>query len=209
MAPPCIFAGTASATPGVEVNCFRPWGCRPLDGASGELYRPSRRQSWRSAMTEGRIVRSVLVSTAWVLGVAACKPEPPEDSDAGAAGNATGGATGTGGSAGSGGSTSTGSGPCDIYAAASPPTPCVAAYSTTRLLHSRYGGPLYQVRKGSPDAGGPIQDIGVVAGGFADSAAQDAFCGVDACTISIIYDQSGQGNHLTRAPRQLLLERRA
>jgi hypothetical protein len=37
-------------------------------------------------------------------------------------------------------------------------------------------------------------------GGFANSADQDTFCGVDACTISIIYDQSGKGNHLTKAP---------
>ena len=37
-------------------------------------------------------------------------------------------------------------------------------------------------------------------GDFANSADQDTFCGVDACTISIIYDQSGQGNHLTKAP---------
>jgi len=37
-------------------------------------------------------------------------------------------------------------------------------------------------------------------GGLANSADQDTFCGVDACTISIVYDQSGQANHLTKAP---------
>src|SRR5204863_6159097 len=37
-------------------------------------------------------------------------------------------------------------------------------------------------------------------GDFAKSEDQDSFCGVDVCTISIIYDQSGKGNHLKKAP---------
>jgi len=37
-------------------------------------------------------------------------------------------------------------------------------------------------------------------GGFANSMDQDTFCGINACTISVIYDQSGQGNHLTKSP---------
>jgi len=46
-----------------------------------------------------------------------------------------------------------------------------------------------------------LKDIAPLApGGFANSADQDTFCGLDACTISIIYDQSGKGNHLTKAP---------
>jgi hypothetical protein len=49
-------------------------------------------------------------------------------------------------------------------------------------------------------AGGTTQDIGMTADGFGDAAAQDAFCGADACTFSIIYDQSGRGNHLRVAP---------
>jgi non-reducing end alpha-L-arabinofuranosidase len=61
-------------------------------------------------------------------------------------------------------------GPCDIYAAAA--TPCVTAHSTVRSLSSRYGGPLYQVKR----ADGRLLDIGVVTGGFADAAAQDRFC---------------------------------
>ncbi len=123
-----------------------------------------------------------------------------------------GGRTGAGGSTGAGGTTGTVQGPCDIYAAAG--TPCVAAYGTARLLSSAYTGPLYQVRKGGTmttdgtganmktgvRAGGTTMDIGVVAGGFADSAAQDAFCGTDTCTFSIIYDQSGKANHLRVAP---------
>ena len=56
-------------------------------------------------------------------------------------------------------------GPCDIYAAAG--TPCVTAHSTVRSLSSRYGGPLYQVKR----ADGRQLDIGVIAGGFADAAA--------------------------------------
>ena len=52
-------------------------------------------------------------------------------------------------------------------------------------------------RKGT---GGTTTDIGFLADGFADAAAQDVACGADACTISIIYDQSGLGNHLTLAP---------
>jgi len=44
-------------------------------------------------------------------------------------------------------------------------------------------------------------DIGLVAGtGFADGAAQDAFCGTDTCTVSKLYDQSGKANDLTVGP---------
>ncbi|KAE8380089.1 Arabinosidase B [Aspergillus bertholletiae] len=61
-------------------------------------------------------------------------------------------------------------GPCDIYSSGG--TPCVAAHSTTRALYSAYTGPLYQ----------------------------DSFCASTTCLITIIYDQSGRGNHLTQAP---------
>jgi len=87
-------------------------------------------------------------------------------------------------------------GACDVYARGG--TPCVAAYATTRALYSAYAGNLYQVRR--PD--GKTLDIKpVAAGGLADAAAQDAFCTVaGSCRISILYDQSGKGNHLTKAP---------
>jgi non-reducing end alpha-L-arabinofuranosidase len=86
-------------------------------------------------------------------------------------------------------------GPCDIYAADG--GPCVAAHSMVRALYASYNGPLYQVKK----VDGTTKDIGVLApGGFANSADQDTFCGTDACTISVIYDQSGYGNNLTKAP---------
>jgi hypothetical protein len=127
---------------------------------------------------------------------------------AGGAGGAPGGSSGAGGSAGAAaGSGGSGGmppvmGPCDIYAAASPAVPCVAAYSTTRSLYSTYTGPLYQVRKGGNrlGTGGTLQDIAQVAGGKADSAAQDAFCGTETCTFSTLYDQSGKANHLKVAP---------
>jgi non-reducing end alpha-L-arabinofuranosidase len=85
-------------------------------------------------------------------------------------------------------------GPCDIYAAAG--TPCVTAHSTVRSLASRYGGPLYQVKR----ADGRLLNIGVVAGGFADAAAHDRFCAGTLCYINRIYDQSGKGNDLMQAP---------
>ncbi len=93
-------------------------------------------------------------------------------------------------------------GPCDIYAAAG--DPCVAAHSSTRALYAAYNGPLYQVMRQSD---GKTLDIGVVqpsgndAGGYADAAAQDAFCANTYCWITKLYDQSGHGNDLTQAPR--------
>jgi non-reducing end alpha-L-arabinofuranosidase len=95
-------------------------------------------------------------------------------------------------------------GPCDIYSAAG--TPCVTAHSTTRALSAVYSGPLYQVKRQSD---GRTLDIGVVkavalplpdAGGYADAAAQDAFCANTICVINRIYDQSGKQNHLYQAP---------
>jgi len=105
-----------------------------------------------------------------------------------------------GGSAGAGGAKTFAIGPCDIYAADG--GPCVAAHSTVRRLSSSYTGPLYQVRAGGSKSGtgGTTTDIGFLADGFADGSAQDSACGADPCTISIIYDQSGLGNHLIRAP---------
>lgn len=93
-------------------------------------------------------------------------------------------------------------GPCDIYAAAG--IPCAAAHSTTRALYASYNGPLYQVMRQSD---GNTLDIGVVQpgegdpGGYANAAAQDEFCANTYCWITVIYDQSGNGNHLKQAPR--------
>lgn len=86
-------------------------------------------------------------------------------------------------------------GPCDIYASGN--TPCVAAHSTTRALYDDYSGPLYQVTRSD----GTTSDIAPqTAGGVADASAQDSFCDNTTCLISIIYDQSGNGNDLTQAP---------
>ncbi|HUO38266.1 MAG TPA: arabinofuranosidase catalytic domain-containing protein [Mycobacterium sp.] len=116
-------------------------------------------------------------------------------------GGGTGGSTGSGsgGSApvtGAGGWMGTAPLPCDAFAAGG--GPCVAAHSTVRALYSAYNGPLYQVRK---TADGTTMDImPLEPGGFANAADQDTFCGAGACTISIIYDQSGHNNNLTKAP---------
>jgi non-reducing end alpha-L-arabinofuranosidase len=87
-------------------------------------------------------------------------------------------------------------GPCDLYASGD--TPCIAAHSTTRALYSAYTGNLYQVQRGSDSATTNITPLS--AGGVANAAAQDAFCAGTTCLITIIYDQSGRGNHLTQAP---------
>ena len=82
--------------------------------------------------------------------------------------------------------------PCDIFAQGD--TPCVAAHSTVRALYGAYTGNLYQVRRSSDSA---TLDIGVLsAGGVAAAAAQDAFCAGKTCVITVLYDQSGHGNHL-------------
>jgi hypothetical protein len=121
-------------------------------------------------------------------------------SSGGAGGSpATGGMGGTGGTTAVGGSSGSSSGgggqggprPCDIYAAATPPTACVAAHSTVRALLSSYTGNLYQVKRASD---GMTKDIPVGPGGFADSAQQDTFCTGTTCTIMKVYDQSGKGN---------------
>jgi non-reducing end alpha-L-arabinofuranosidase len=124
-----------------------------------------------------------------------------------ASGNAggTGGST-TGGSGGTGGSTTGGSGgtggpitvlpgtlPCDVLEGSG--LPCVSAHSTVRKVVKGYNGPLYQVRR--PDM--TTADIGLI-DGYADAAAQEAFCAGVTCVISIIYDQAPFANHLTPSP---------
>jgi hypothetical protein len=87
-------------------------------------------------------------------------------------------------------------GPCDIYSSGG--TPCVAAHSTTRALYSSFTGALYQIKRGSDGATTTISPLS--AGGVANAAAQDTFCANTTCLITVIYDQSGRGNHLTQAP---------
>jgi non-reducing end alpha-L-arabinofuranosidase len=128
----------------------------------------------------------------------------PSGNGGAAGGPGTGGTNpGTGGG---GGSVNPGDGPCDVYAAGSPATPCVAAYSMVRALSKSYKGPLFQVRAGSSSknntmSGGTTKDIGMLTDGFQDIEAVDAACGTTYCTVSVLYDQSGNGNDLKRAPK--------
>jgi hypothetical protein len=117
-----------------------------------------------------------------------------------------GSAPGGSGPAGSGGSSSArAEGPCDIYAAAN--NPCGAAYSMVRALSKNYTGFLYQVRSGSSSmntgSGGTLKDIPQTADGFADTSVQDAFCSGTTCTVSLLYDHSGNGNNLPVAKKGL------
>ena len=107
-----------------------------------------------------------------------------------------GGTGGTPGTGGAGGTTAGTPGPCDLYAAGN--TPCVAAHSTVRALYGSYGGPLYQVRRASDKGTKDIPVLG--AGSYANASVQDSFCTGTTCTISVIYDQSPNANHLTKAP---------
>jgi hypothetical protein len=74
-----------------------------------------------------------------------------------------------------------------------------------RALSSTYKGSLYQVRSGSSatntGTGGAFKDIGMLSDGYADSAAQDDFCTGTTCTVSKLYDQSGNGNDLVRGSK--------
>ncbi|PWI41297.1 arabinofuranosidase catalytic domain-containing protein [Streptomyces sp. ICBB 8177] len=86
--------------------------------------------------------------------------------------------------------------PCDIYASGG--TPCAAAHSTVRALFASYDGPLYQVTRASD---GSSANIGLLSpGGYADAAAQDAFCANTTCRITRIYDQTSHHNDLTPGP---------
>jgi hypothetical protein len=84
--------------------------------------------------------------------------------------------------------------PCDLFA---PATPCVDAVSTTRALYSGYTGPLYEVTRQSDMK---QTNIGLLPDGYANAAAQDAFCAHTACIITRLYDQSPEHNDLTLAP---------
>jgi hypothetical protein len=114
----------------------------------------------------------------------------------GGTGGGSGADGGTGGGSGADGGTGGASSdalPCDVLSRGG--HLCVSAHSTVRALVSGYDGDLYQVERGD----GQLVEIGIV-DGFADAAAQQEFCAGSTCTISVIYDQSGQDNDLTPAP---------
>ncbi|WP_433892499.1 arabinofuranosidase catalytic domain-containing protein [Streptomyces sp. CA-111067] len=82
--------------------------------------------------------------------------------------------------------------PCDVYASGG--TPCVAAYSTTRALYASYNGPLYQIQRASDSS---RLNVGVQsAGGVVGAAAQVSFCAGTSCTITELYDQTPNANHM-------------
>jgi hypothetical protein len=67
----------------------------------------------------------------------------------------------------------------------------------TRALYSAYDGKLFQVRRVSD---GKTQDIGVTsAGGSVDTDTLNTFCKGTTCTVSLLYDQSGNANDLPQA----------
>jgi non-reducing end alpha-L-arabinofuranosidase len=86
--------------------------------------------------------------------------------------------------------------PCDIYAAGG--TPCEAAYSTTRALFAAYDGPLYQLQRASDSS---HLNIGLEStGGVVNSAPQVSFCSGTSCTITLLYDQTANGNNMPVSP---------
>jgi hypothetical protein len=86
--------------------------------------------------------------------------------------------------------------PCDIYATGG--TPCVAAFSTARALYESYNGPLYQVIRVSDQK--TLNIYPLAAGGVANAAAQDSFLKNTTGNVTILYDQSGNNNNISRAP---------
>jgi non-reducing end alpha-L-arabinofuranosidase len=199
--------GGNQATGGVRVATGGAWAVTGGATATGGSHNTSPIFTGGSPATGGLTSTGVAVSAA---GANATGGKAPTGGTVAIGGNRStggsnqsGGAPATGGVAAGGsapgGATAAGSsgvtGPCDIFATGN--TPCVAAHSTVRLLLSSYGGPLYQVRRASDNK---TQDIAFLARvGVADSTAQDTFCASTTCTISVIYDQSGMGNHLKRS----------
>jgi hypothetical protein len=95
--------------------------------------------------------------------------------------------------------------PCEVIAKDPGGAKCVAAHSTVRAIVPGYAGPLYQLCRGGSSPGpnacqGEIQNVKAL-DGYADVASHEAFCGSETCTITKIYDQSGQGNDLEPSPK--------
>ena len=104
---------------------------------------------------------------------------------------ATGGMTAAGGSTG----TQTGTPPGDISNASG--VTVVAAHSMTRALFASYSGKLLQATRFSDKT---TKDISVTsAGGTVDLTTLKAFCtSSTACGVSVLYDQTGNGNDLSQ-----------
>jgi hypothetical protein len=70
----------------------------------------------------------------------------------------------------------------------------VAAFSSTRALFAGYAGPLYELKRASD---GATMNIAVLTrGGYANAAAQNAFCARTSCVVAKIYDQTSHRNDL-------------
>jgi non-reducing end alpha-L-arabinofuranosidase len=131
-----------------------------------------------------------------------CFSETTGGPSVGGAGGFGGWAGATAGTSGGGGIAGGGTLPGDILNQAG--NRVVAAHSTVRVIVSGYAGPLYQLCRGSASAGpgscrGAAQDV-TSNQGYPDVATHDSFCAGETCTITKIYDQSGQGNDLEPAP---------
>jgi hypothetical protein len=62
-----------------------------------------------------------------------------------------------------------------------------------RALYGNYNGKLYQVRR----TDNTTKDIlTLTAGGIADTGPQDTFCTGSTCVVTVVYDQSSNGNDL-------------
>ena len=64
-------------------------------------------------------------------------------------------------------------------------------------MYNVYTSLLYQLKRLNSRT---IDVTPLSAGGVANASVQDAFCAGTGCLISIIYGQSGYGNHLSPAP---------
>jgi len=82
-------------------------------------------------------------------------------------------------------------GPCDVFA--SNGTSCVAAYSMTRKMLAAWGGAAFQVTRASDST---TQDIGFLASGAVNRSTEATFCAATTCTVTLLYDQTGNGNNL-------------
>ena len=118
-------------------------------------------------MRRGRRTETWLLVAAATCSLA-CSATSNPDPGASGAGGSTGAMT-----SGAGGWMGPAPLPCDAFAAGG--GPCVAAHSTVRALYAAYNGPLYQVRKTADNTTMDIRPL--EAGGFANAADQDTFCG--------------------------------
>ncbi|MBV9949082.1 MAG: hypothetical protein JOZ69_19695 [Myxococcales bacterium] len=133
------------------------------------------------------------------------KSDAGSGSDAGFAGTSSGsngssgsGSSGDGGSSGSPSAGQTGAPPGDLANASG--VSVVAAHSMTRALFAAYTGRLFQASRASDKQ---KMDISVTAaGGRVDATALTAFCAGTTCAVSVLYDQTGNGNDLKQATQQ-------